>query len=139
MFVHGCHCRWCQRETGSALVINALIESSRVIRLSGVTESIFTPTQSGRGQRIVRCERCHIALWSHYAYGRIGDALSFVRVGTLVEPDRFPPDIHIFTESKQPWLKLPPDVPAVPQFYRASERWPEESLSRRAALMESMG
>ena len=132
LFVHGCHCRWCQRETGSAFAINAMIESARVQLLEGEPETVLTPSASGRGQKIVRCRHCGVALWSHYAGA--GDAVKFVRVGTLDDPDRFPPDIHIFTSTKQPWVVLPAGVPAVPEYYRASEHWPAESLARRAAL-----
>jgi hypothetical protein len=71
-----------------------------------------------------------IALWSNYAGA--GDAVRFVRVGTLDEPDRFPPDIHIFTASKQSWIVLPPNILAVAEYYKASELWPKESLELRA-------
>jgi hypothetical protein len=133
LFVHCCHCRWCQRETGSAFALNAMIESECVELLEGRVEVIDTPSSSGRGQKISRCPRCHVAVWSNYAGG--GEAVRFVRVGTLDEPDRLPPDIHIFTASKQPWVVLPPGTPAVPEYYKASERWPAESLARRAALI----
>jgi len=135
LFVHCCHCRWCQRETGSAFALNALIESDRVQSLQGEVEVIDTPSNSGKGQKISRCPRCHIAVWSNYAGA--GDAVRFIRVGTLDEPDRLPPDVHIFTASKQPWVILPPDTPAVAEYYKSSELWPEESLERRAALMAS--
>ena len=132
MFVHCCHCRWCQRETGSAFVINALIEADRVELLDGEPEIVMTPSASGRGQKISRCPSCRVAVWSNYA--GFGDEVRFVRVGTLLEPDRLPPDIHIFTASKQPWVVLPDDVPAVPEFYSSREHWPQESLRRREAL-----
>jgi len=111
----------------------AQIEADRVALLAGEVEVVDTPSQSGKGQKIARCPRCRIALWSNYAGA--GDALRFVRVGTLDEPDRLPPDIHIFTASKQPWVLLPTDMPAVDEYYKASERWPRESLERRAALI----
>ena len=133
LFVHCCHCSWCQRETGSAFVLNAMIEAERVELLAGAPEVINTPSNSGRGQKIARCPTCRVALWSNYAGA--GDAVRFVRVGTLLEPDRLPPDIHIFTASKQPWVVLPPDTPAVAEYYKASELWPKESLARRAALI----
>ena len=133
LFVHCCHCRWCQRETGASFALNAMIEADRVQLLEGEVEVIGTPSNSGKGQKISRCPRCHVAVWSNYAGG--GDAVRFVRVGTLDEPDRCPPDIHIYTTSKQPWVVLPPGTPAVPEFYKASEMWPKESLERRAALM----
>lgn len=135
LFVHACHCRWCQRETGSALAINAMIESERVDLLQGGPVLIEIPSESGKGQKIIRCPNCHVALWSHYAGA--GDKVAFLRVGTLDEPDGFPPDIHIFTESRQPWLALPSDVPSMPQYYRRSQHWPPESLERWKILREN--
>lgn len=133
LFVHCCHCRWCQRETGSAFALNALIETAYVESLHGQPEMVMTPTASGKGQDIARCPRCRVALWSHYAGA--GPRFAFVRVGTLDEPDRFPPDIHIYTMSKQPWVVLPEGVPAVPEYYHRSAYWPAESLARRAAVI----
>jgi hypothetical protein len=133
LFVHCCHCRWCQRETGSAFVLNAMNESDRLERLQGEAELVDTPSASGAGQLIARCPHCKVALWSHYAGA--GRAVSFVRVGTLDEPDRLPPDIHIFTMSKQPWVVLPPGAAAVAEYYKAAEHWPKASLERRAALL----
>jgi hypothetical protein len=133
MFIHCCHCRWCQRETGTAFALNALIESDRVELLSGTVEIIDTPSNSGKGQQISRCPSCRIAVWSNY--GGRGDFFRFVRVGTLDEPDRWPPDVHIFTESRQPWVILPAGVPAFAQYYQSAELWPAASLARRAAVM----
>jgi hypothetical protein len=132
MFVHCCHCRWCQRETGTAFALNAMIESDRVELLSGEVEVVNTPSNSGKGQKISRCPRCRIAVWSNYSGA--GDAARFVRVGTLDEPDRLPPDVHIFTMSKQPWVVLPAGTPAVAEFYDRTKLWPPESLERIAAL-----
>jgi hypothetical protein len=135
LFVHCCHCRWCQRESGAAFALNAMIESDRVQLLSGEVAVIDTPSLSGKGQKIARCPRCQIAVWSNYGGG--GDAVRFVRVGTLDEPDRLPPDVHIFTMSKQPWVVLPPGTPAVHEYYKSAELWPAESLARRAKLFPS--
>jgi hypothetical protein len=135
MFVHCCHCRWCQRETGASYALNAMIEADRVLLLQGLPEIVNTPSLSGRGQKITRCPTCRIALWSNYAGG--GDLVRFVRVGTLDDPDRLAPDIHIFTQSKQPWVVLGPDVPAVPEYYDRNRYWPKESLARRDALFAS--
>src|SRR6187399_1674574 len=93
LFVHCCHCRWCQRETGASFALNAMIESDRLSLLGAALEPVDTPSASGQGQRIFRCSHCRIAVWSHYAGA--GPLISFVRVGTLDEPDRLPPDIHI--------------------------------------------
>ncbi|MGH8275032.1 MAG: GFA family protein [Gammaproteobacteria bacterium] len=133
LFVHCCHCRWCQRETGSAFAINAMIEAGRVILLRDEPEIIPTPSASGKGQKIARCPHCRIALWSNYSGA--GDAVRFVRVGTLDEPGRLSPDIHIFTATKQPWVVLPPDMPAVAEYYDRDQYWPRESLERRRILL----
>ena len=132
MFVHCCHCRWCQRETGTAFALNAMIEADRVELLSGEVEVVDTPSNSGKGQKISRCPKCRIAVWSNYAGS--GDAVRFVRVGTLDDPDRLPPDIHIFTISKQPWVILPAGTPAVAEYYDSKKMWPKESLERIATL-----
>jgi hypothetical protein len=132
LIVHCCHCRWCQRETGTAFALNAMIEADRVEVLEGEVETVATPSLSGRGQKISRCPKCRVALWSNY-WGA-GEAVHFVRVGTLDEPDRFPPDLHIFTASKQPWVTLPKDKPAFAEYYKASEHWPAASLARYAHL-----
>jgi len=94
---------------------------------------VSTPSNSGKGQKIARCPRCRIALWSNYSGA--GDGVRFVRVGTLEEPDRLPPDIHIFTSSKQPWITLGSDTPAVDEYYERTRYWPKESLERRRALL----
>lgn len=132
LFVHCCHCTWCQRETGSAFVINALVEADRVALVKGLPGAVETPSASGRGQKITRCPVCWIALWSNYAGA--GEAIRFVRVGTLDEPGRLPPDIHIFTSSKQPWVVLPDDVPTMPGYYDREGHWPAPSLDRLRAL-----
>jgi hypothetical protein len=97
----------------------------------------MTPSASGKGQRISRCPRCRVAVWSNYAGS--GDAIHFVRVGTLDAPDRFPPDIHIFTASKQPWVILPSHVPAVPEYYKSAEIWSAASLERRERVRARKG
>src|SRR4030095_9558966 len=110
-----------------------MIEADRVEMLAGEVDVVLTPSNSGRGQKIARCPHCRIAVWSNYAGA--GDAARFGRVGTLAHPDRCPPDIHIFTMSKQPWVVLPPGVPSVPEYYDRNEHWPRASLERRAALL----
>jgi len=133
LFVHCCHCRWCQRETGSAFALNAMIEADRVQSLGAEPEMVDTPSASGLGQKIARCPRCRIAVWSHYAGA--GPVVKFVRVGTLDQPDHLPPDIHIFTESKQPWVVIPQGMPAVPEYYDREKYWPADSLARRQAML----
>ncbi|GMG84928.1 GFA family protein [Paralimibaculum aggregatum] len=137
LIVHACHCRWCQRETGSAFALNAVIEAAAVRLLSGVPEEILTPSASGRGQRIARCPACRVALWS--SYPDAGPRIRFLRVGTLDEPDACPPDIHIYTASRQPWLVLPEGVPTVPEYYDPEAVWPAAALARWHAARAQPG
>ena len=113
--VHCCHCRDCQRETGSAFVLNGLVEAGNVEVMAGNPEQVATPSNSGKGQAIVRCPTCKVALWSHY--GGMGERAAFVRLGTLEDPDACPPQVHIFVRSKQPWFQLPEGAPAFEVFY----------------------
>ena len=133
LFVHCCHCRWCQRESGASFALNAMIEADRVTHPGAEPEMIDTPSNSGKGQKIARCPKCRIALWSNYAGA--GPVIRFVRVGTLDTPDHLPPDIHIFTSSKQPWIQIPPDVPSVPEYYERKAYWPAESIARRVSIL----
>ncbi len=128
MFVHCCHCTWCQRETGSAFAVNAMIESANVKLLKGEVAVTPMPTNSGIGQKIIRCNACKSALWSHY--GAADDRVSFVRVGTLDTPKHCSPDIHIYTSSTQLWVNLQGKVPVVEEYYRRSLYWPEDSVLR---------
>lgn len=136
MIVHCCHCRWCQRESGSAFALNAMVESEYVEDLGIAPELIDTPSASGAGQQIARCPYCKIAVWSHYAGA--GSFIKFVRVGSLDQPDYFPPDVHIFTASKQPWVKLDANTTQFAEYYDREKVWPEESLQRRARLQEKI-
>ncbi|NIA69226.1 GFA family protein [Pelagibius litoralis] len=133
IYVHCCHCRWCQRETGSAFVLNAMIEADRVEVLQGEPQAAVIPSNSGKGQKITRCPTCQVALWSNFAGA--GDAIRFVRVGTLDDPDRLPPDVHVFTDSKQPWVILPEGTPSFPEFYNRKALWSAEALARREAAL----
>ena len=139
MIVHCCHCSWCQRQNGSAFAVNALIEADRVRILQGDVVAVTVPSPSGKNQRIARCPKCQVAVWSYYLamQGRVGDLIRFIRVGTLDNPGRVPPDVHIYTSTKAPWLTLPPGALAVDEFYNIDEVWSEESLRRREALSQA--
>ncbi len=132
MFVHCCHCKDCQRQTGSAFVINALVETDRIELLSGAPEPVAMPTSSGRPHDVYRCPSCQTALWSDY---NRRPAMRFVRVGALDEPAAAPPSAHIFTRSKLPWVALPPGVPAFDIYYDMQALWPAASLERRRAAI----
>jgi hypothetical protein len=133
LFVHCCHCLNCQRQTGSAFVINLLIESDRVELLAVTPQPVDVPRDDGSTQRIFRCPTCQVAVYSHYGH----PAVLFVRGGTLDEPSRVTPDVHIFTRSKLSWVELPDSVPAFEVYYDSKALWPAESLERLEAVMAS--
>jgi hypothetical protein len=136
--VHCCHCRWCQRESGAAFALNAVIEADRVALISGQPERIDTPSASGKGQPVFRCPTCKVALWSHYAGA--GENADFIRVGTLDNPEACPPDVHIFTESKQPWVVVPEGAEQFAIFYSGQDVmriYGEDGAGRWRALKES--
>jgi hypothetical protein len=132
MFVHCCHCLDCQRQTGSAFVLNALIEADRVELLSGEPEPVTVPTDSGHPHDIYRCPKCQTAVWSDYGQRRV---LLFVRAGTLDTPSALTPDVHIYVRSKLPWIALPADAPAFETYYDRRRLWPEASQARLRAIL----
>ena len=131
LFVHCCHCLNCQRQTGSAFVINILVEAACVKLMSGEPQPVDTPRDDGSAQRIFRCPSCQVAVFSEYGWPE----LLFVRVGTLDEPSAVTPDVHIFTRSKVPWVTLPDDVPAFDVYYDSRKLWPAASLERLDAIL----
>jgi hypothetical protein len=135
MIVHACHCRDCQKLTGSAFVLNLWIERS-LVEASGAAPIAFAqpPGPSGSPHEVFVCGRCGTQLWSKY-HNVPGDTL-FVRGGTLDDPAAITPDVHIFTRSKVPWLALPQDARVFPAYYRRSEVWSPESLVRWKALLD---
>ena len=133
LFVHCCHCLNCQRQTGSAFVINLLIEADRVELLAGEPQPVDVPRDDGSVQQIYRCPTCEVALYSQYTYPEV----RFVRAGSLDEPRGITPDVHIFTKSKVDWVVLPESVPAFEIFYDMDEQWPAASLERVDAIRRS--
>ncbi len=137
LIVHCCHCRWCQRESGSAFALNAFIEAKHVQLTKGKVEIVDIPSESGAGQRVHRCATCKVALWANYL--GLGMDFSFVKVGTLDRADDCPPDVHIFTESKQPWLLLNDRLPTYEHYYQRAEAWSEKSMARFQVVMSERG
>ena len=134
IFANNCHCRLCQRQTGSTSVVNAFFESERITLVQGeLTEHVVT-AGSGGAHTICRCGQCGTALWSRYP--RLGTLGSGLRVGTLDEPGSITPDAVIFTESAMPWVALPTDIPTFAQTYDFREVLAADKVARLMALVE---
>jgi hypothetical protein len=123
----------CQRQTGSAFVINLLIEADLVELLAGVPQPVDVPRDDGSTQRIFRCPTCQVALFSQYGRPEV----RFVRAGTLDDPSWVAPDVHIFTRSKLSWIILPESVPAFEVYYDMQALWPAASLERLEAALSA--
>ena len=142
LIVNCCHCLWCQRESGGAFVLNAMIEADRVQITTGnsplfvrtPTHSCPNPVEGNDGQLIARCPKCYVAVWSNYS----GPNVTVVRVATFDDPNILPPDVHVFTESKTKWLTLPEDARVFPRFYQKQNVWSRESLERVEAVDRKM-
>jgi hypothetical protein len=132
MFVNCCHCDDCQRLTGSAFVLNAIIEPKAIKLLRGRPVAVPVPREYGPHD-IYRCPKCQTALWSDYGHK---PNVRFVRVGTLDQPAALKPDAHIFTRWKVKWLRLPAGTPVFRDYYETSKLWPEASYKR---LMTALG
>ena len=135
LFTHCCHCLNCQRQTGSAFVINLLIETDRVELLAGTPQPVDAPRDDGSVQTIYRCPTCQVAVFSQYGSPRV----RFVRGGTLDDPRGVTPDVHIYTRSKVNWVTIPQSVPAFEEYYDMKVLWPDASLERVEALRRSAG
>jgi hypothetical protein len=131
MFVHCCHCLNCQRQTGSAFVVNLLIEADRVERTADEPHVVPVPRDDGSEQLVSRCPSCQVALWSEYGRPEV----LFVRAGTLDDPSWVEPGVHIFTRSRVPWIELPDSAPAFEVYYDSATLWPAASLERRQAAL----
>jgi hypothetical protein len=131
LFVHCCHCLNCQRQTGSAFVINVLIETSRVELLAGEPRPVDVARDDGSTQQVFRCPTCQVAVYSRYTH----PGIRFVRAGTLDDPSAVAPDVHIYTRSKVPWVTLPESVPAFDVYYDTRSLWPKPSLERLDAIL----
>ena len=131
LFVNCCHCLNCQRQTGSAFVINMLIEADRVELLAGEPHAADVPRDDGSTQPIHRCPDCRVAVYSEYGRPEV----LFVRAGTLDDPSGVVPDVHIYTRSKVPWVTLPEGAAAFDVYYDSKSLWPAASLERLRAVM----
>lgn len=137
LIVHCCHCRWCQRESGSAFAVNAMVETKFVKLLSAESpDKVWIPSESGAGQQVARCPSCRFGVWSNY--GPSGDVVRMIKAGTLDEPWKINPDIQIYTATKLPWVKLDDSIPAMQEYYDREKVWSKSSLERRDALMKSL-
>lgn len=138
LIVHCCHCSFCQTQTGSAFVVNALFEQDKVELLQGEVKEIVTPSPSGKGQTVARCPICNVALWSNYYMRGLREKIRFIRVGTLDDPAKCPPDVHIYTDTKQPWVQIPEGHQVETEFYDIPSTWSPDNFKKLRKMFDEL-
>ena len=127
MFVHACHCSLCKQQTGSAFIAHAFIESAHFHLLSGTLNPVFGASGSGNLHKVDRCKSCGTAIISYYEAQR---EWGIVKVGTLQNPDQFPPGAHLHIQQKVSWIKIPEGIPTFEEGYDFKAVWPTEGYAR---------
>jgi GNAT superfamily N-acetyltransferase len=130
LFVHACHCLDCQARSGSAFSLSGII-AARSMCLRGMNPDAV---QLSPRTTLFQCERCHTPL---YMSSTAFPATHVLKIGGL--GSAFPPQAHIWVKRKQPWVKLPQDVPAFAEGYSRDEVWSAESLRRMQQAEMSAG
>lgn len=134
IFVNNCHCRQCQRQTGSTSVVNAFFEAERLTVTSGETIRNSFAAGSGGDHQVIRCAACGTAIWSFYP--RLGELGLGLRVGTLDDPDVFRPDAAIFTREAMSWVTMPEGIPHFEKTYDPAQLLPAGRFTRLRALAQ---
>ena len=126
LFTQACHCKDCKVLTGSSYVVNSSILENTLI-VEGEVSSTELKAGSGASYKTYFCTKCGNYVYADYdsAVGRLT-----VRTKTLDNSEKFPPQVHIFTKDKDPWLNLSEDVICFKEMYDQKKTWPEDSLNR---------
>ncbi|GAA4043155.1 GFA family protein [Parerythrobacter jejuensis] len=97
-----CHCKNCQRQSGSAFsTIIGIPEAA--LSIEGEFKTFDDKGESGEAVLRDFCGVCGSPLFSRVA---VAPGLIFVKVGTLDDTDDFNPAMHLWTRSKQHWVDL---------------------------------
>jgi hypothetical protein len=108
--VYACHCHQCQRWTGSAFSLQALVDETLLTATGPVVTAEMRTADRLSVQRV--CGRCHARLFNTNTR-RPGVAV--VRAGTLDRSEELRCAAHIFTAHRQRWVAVPADVPSWPE------------------------
>lgn len=102
-----CHCRDCQRQSGSGYIAAMRVPAANFRVVCGTLKLFRKPGDSGNAVSRAFCPDCGTTLFIRVA----GAEVVGVRAATLDDPSGFRPDAHVFAKSAQPWDHLDPDVP----------------------------
>jgi hypothetical protein len=102
-----CHCRNCQRRTGSAFGIGAYFRDEDVELSGELTGYEYRSDETGRWLRTQFCARCGTTLtWTAEAL----PGMRAIAGGSFDDPDWLKIDRHGWTRSRQKWFVFPPQV-----------------------------
>ena len=105
-----CHCRDCQKQTSSAFsVLVALPKGS--LRTEGQALASVETVGDDTGLPIIRrfCPKCGSAIMSEIA---ATPELEWLKAGTLDDPSWLRPQLHMWSDSAQPWVSIDDTIPA---------------------------
>lgn len=135
LFTQACHCRDCQRTTGGAFIVHAIVVEDD-LKVDGDIQTYFLPSGSGAGCEASACAKCADYIFVRYLYHKV--PVIGLRTGTLDDPSAFPPEAHIFLQSKLPWLTLTDGKPQFQQGVAREDVWPTASVDRYNGLAERL-
>lgn len=110
-FVAHCHCRDCQKISGGAMGTFVMIPKAGFKLLKGKPKSYRFVADSGNEVFRDFCGDCGTPLFSELK--GMPDAW-VVKAASLDDPSWLKPAMHIYTDSAQPWDKIPDDLPRAP-------------------------
>ena len=105
--VYACHCRECQRQSGSAFAMALVVPAERFRLLEGVPKSFARAGESGRIVTGWFCPECGTRLY--HTPGQLSGNIN-VKPGTLDNTSDLAPTVHVWTKSAQKWVQLPPGI-----------------------------
>jgi hypothetical protein len=108
--VYACHCHICQRVSGSAFSVQALVPETSLTVTGPIVVSEITTEDRTSVQRF--CGDCYARI---YNTNTRRPGIAVVRAGTLDRSEELDCRAHIFTAYKQGWFPIPEDVPSWPE------------------------
>jgi hypothetical protein len=107
LFAMNCHCRDCQRETGSAYVPVLGVPSATFRVIHGNPKFFDVTADSGNTTRRAFCADCGSPLFGRPS----ATEMVTIRVGSLDDPSTYRPTQDVYTSRAQPWDCMNPDLP----------------------------
>jgi hypothetical protein len=106
--VAACHCTQCRRQSGAAYSVNLIVRASAMEVVGDLASWEDSDTESGAPLSREHCGKCGSPIRS---VPSASPKLIAVKSGTLDDPSAFAPAMHIWVQSKLPWVTIPDGIP----------------------------